>query len=120
MWGHIWAFLKFRLNLVIRTSFGRNGPPGAISSRWAESAPPRVWERNVTPVQIGLTLFHKGFAICDLTWGEGEGGAIMALSARKQVMTIADLRSLVIVEKQHEHFFDFGLWQNDLSNFLLF
>jgi len=28
----------------------------------------------------------------------------------KQVMTIADLRSLVIVEKQHVHYFDFGLW----------
>ena len=25
-------------------------------------------------------------------------------------MTIADLRPFVIVEKQHVHFFDFGLW----------
>ena len=30
-------------------------------------------------------------------------------------MTIADLRPFVIVEKQHVHFFDFGLWQNGLG-----
>ena len=28
----------------------------------------------------------------------------------KQVMTIADLRTFVIVEIQHVHFLDFGLW----------
>ena len=38
----------------------------------------------------------------------------------QQVMTIADQRPFVIVEKQHVHFFDFGLWQNVLSKFLLF
>ena len=38
----------------------------------------------------------------------------------EQVMTIADLRPFVIVEKQHVPFFDFGLWQNVLSKFLLF
>ena len=30
----------------------------------------------------------------------------------KQVMTIADLRPFVIVEKQHVHFFDFGSFTN--------
>ena len=47
-------FWKFGPNLVLMLSFVPNGPPGVISSRGGGSSPPQVWERNLTPVQIGL------------------------------------------------------------------